>query len=339
MTRLIPVSAVAITAIAIAGLAQGQTPAVAGPGEAAPAAAGTAPTTVSIRWENDVIAGTDDNYSNGFSIAVSREGPGPVGGLWNWMGVAGGRRSTSYEVGQLIVTPRDISRTIPDPGDRPYAGLLYVAVSTQLVRSTRFDGVELITGVVGPAAGAAETQRAFHRVSGNPEPRGWAFQLKNEPILNLVYEHRERRTLVDGTWGADAIASADVMAGNVLVQAVGGAQFRAGLRVPADFGTARMRGLGTLARPLSSGREQRFGAYAFAGASANVVARNLTLDGNTFADGPRVEKRALFPSAEIGAVAWWRRLEVTFTYVFWGREYENQPHVSRFGAATVAVRF
>src|SRR5574340_1687935 len=88
--------------------------------------------TVSLRWENDVIARTDSNYSNGTSLTLSREGSGPLGGIWKWFGVRTGRHVSGYEAGLLIVTPGDVRRTVPDPNDRPYAGLLYGALSTEV---------------------------------------------------------------------------------------------------------------------------------------------------------------------------------------------------------------
>jgi lipid A 3-O-deacylase len=300
--------------------------------------------TVALRWENDVIAGTDQNYLNGTSLTFSRDGRGILGGIWGWFGAKDGRWITSYELGQIIVTPADIKRPIPDPTDRPYAGLLYGALSTQFVHGNRFHGLKVITGMVGPASGAAETQRAVHKVTGNPQPQGWDYQLKNEPILNLVYEHRRRFTLADSHagWSAQAIPVVGGMLGNVLIQAEADAQFRAGYNVPDDFGTTLMRGLGNLPFPRDSAESSaspKFGVYVFAGGGVNLVARNLSLDGNTFRDGPSVSKKPVFPAGEFGATIWTRWAELTMTYVIWAREYDAQTRTSDFGAATIAVHF
>lgn len=306
--------------------------------------------SVSIRWENDVIGGTDQNYSNGMALNFSRDGRGPLGGIWKWFGAGQGRFVSSYELGQLIVTPSDITRPVPDPADRPYAGLVYAALSTQFADGDTFNGLKFITGVVGPAARGEQIQKGFHRAIGSPTPRGWEYQLKNEPILNVVYEHRRRYTLVrsDAGWGAEVIPVAGGMLGNVLTQAQADGQFRIGFNLPDDFGTTLMRGLGTLPFPRASadplpvrhGRPQRsFGVYAFAGGGGALVARNLTLDGNTFRDGPRVPKKSAFPAAHAGVSLWTRWFDLTMSYVAWGREYDAQPQASHFGAATLAFRF
>ncbi len=313
--------------------------------EAAAPAAGRLPSVVSLRWENDVVAGTDDNYTNGISLTYSRDGRGLLGGLWTRLGARGdGRYVSSYELGQLMMTPRDIRRPVPDPADRPYAGLLFVSVSTQYARGRDFDGFKFITGVVGPASLAEQLQRAFHRVTNNPMPQGWAYQLKNEPILNLVYERRRRIPLFEASsgWGAEAIPVVGGMLGNVLTQAEGGAQVRVGYNLPDDFGTTLMRGLGNLPYPRTrrqSAAARAFGFYVFAGGGGNLVARNLTLDGNTFRDGPRVAKNPAFAAGEMGAAFWCRRFEMVFSYVHWGREFKAQAQASRFGALTLAVHF
>ncbi|HSK09707.1 MAG TPA: lipid A deacylase LpxR family protein [Vicinamibacterales bacterium] len=299
--------------------------------------------TVTVRLENDVLSGSDSNYSSGAALTLTREGRGPLGRIWGWLGAADGRLISSYELGQLIVTPADITRPVPDPADRPYAGLLYLALSTQRVRGHRFDGLKLVAGVVGPASLAAHTQKQIHRWTGSLMPQGWDSQLKNEPILNAVYEHRQRHTLLDSEsgWSVEAIPRAGGMLGNVLVQAQVDGQIRLGYNLPDDFGRTLIRGLGNLPFPLPrpGTGSHRFGAYAFASGGANLVARNLTLDGNTFRDGPRVEKIPLFPAGEVGVSVWTSSFEATVSYVFWGREYDTQAKASRFGTATISFRF
>lgn len=304
----------------------------------------TSRTALSLRWENDTLAGRDENYSNGISLSLAREGRGLLGGIWGWFGATEGQWVSGVELGQIIVTPSDISRPVPDPADRPYAGLLYVALSTQYSHGRQFHGLKLIGGVVGPASLAEETQTWVHRQIGSGEPQGWDYQLDNEPIFNLVYEHRRRYELVrteDG-WGAQFIPTVGGMLGNVLIQAQAGGQFRFGYRMPDDFGTTLMRGLGNLPCPQAhtsrdSGR--RFGAYLFAGGGANLVARNLTLDGNTFQDSPSVDKKPFFVAGEFGVSMWLHPVQMTFSYVFWGKEFEGQKNDSQFAAVTATVYF
>jgi hypothetical protein len=301
-------------------------------------------TALSLRWENDALAGRDENYSNGISLSVAREGRGWLGGIWGWFGASEGRWVSGFELGQIMVTPSDISLPVPDPSDRPYAGLLYGALSTQFSHGNQFHGLKFITGVVGPASLAEETQTWVHQQIGSTEPQGWDYQLENEPIFNLVYEHRRRFDLLrteDG-WGVQFIPTVGGMLGNVLIQAQAGAQLRMGYRLLDDFGTTLMRGLGNLPCPQahqSSERRRNFGAYLFAGGGANLVARNLTLDGSTFRDSPSVDKEPFFAAGEFGVSVWLRPVQATFSYVIWGEEFETQERISQFAAVTATVYF
>ncbi len=302
---------------------------------------------VTLRWENDAVAGTDENYSNGTALSVSWEGRGWMGRFWDLFPIDASETDyfTSYEIGQMIITPRDTYRVPPDPHDRPYAGLLHVGVSTQLRLKNGFHGLKFVAGVVGPASLAEETQSWFHHLIGNHVPRGWDYQLKNEPFFNLVYEYRRcfRLTPKKEGFSAEAIPIVGAMAGTVLDQASLGLQLRAGYNIPNDFGTSWMRGFGNL--PLPTGRNQYeqnrppIGFYVFGTVGGVGVARNLTLDGNTFRAGPHVTKKPFFPTAEIGVSLWSRWGQLTASFVWWGKEFEGQSHASRFGTLTVSAYF
>jgi lipid A 3-O-deacylase len=295
---------------------------------------------VSFRWENDVVGGTDRNYSNGLSLVASLRGRGPLGWIWRAVGAADSQLVSGYEVSQMINTPKDIRSPNPDPNDMPYSGILYGGVSTLWAHGDRLEGFKLVAGVVGPASGAERTQRAFHRLIGSPEPMGWSHQLENQFILNMVAEHRRRFTIVGSPsgWQGQAIPLVGGTAGNGLVQAQAQARFRVGYHLPDDFGTTQLRGLGNQPFPGSRHGNARFGVHGFAGIGGTAVARNLALDGNSSGNGPHVKKKACFPSAEAGFSIWVARVTLTFAYVFWGREFETQERPVRFGAATVTVR-
>lgn len=299
---------------------------------------------VSLRWENDALADTDENYSNGISLAYTHSGKGLLGGLWSWFGAEGHTLYSSYDVGQIMVTPMDTSRPVPDPEDRPYVGMLSFGLSTQMRQGNLFHGLKFVTGVVGPASQADEVQAWFHELIGNNKAQGWAYQLDNEPIFNLVYEHRRRYALMpaDSEWGAEVLPVLGAMLGNVLIQAQAGAQLRFGYHLPDDFGTTLMRGLSTLPNGLSAGSGEnppRWGFYLFASGSGVAVARNLTLDGSTFEDSPSVDKKPFFLTGEIGLSIWTRWFEVTGSYVCWGKEFEGQERATRFGALYITVPF
>jgi len=310
---------------------------------AATAGAEPWPWSVSARWENDTFGGTDRFYTDGVSLSLAYTGRNWLDPLADWLPWGQGRRTVGYELGQIMVTPADTTRAIPDPNDRPYAGLLYTALSLHVERDNTYHGLKFITGVVGPWSLAEETQKQVHRWIGDTLPQGWSHQLHNEPIFNLVYEQRRKYRLLGAAHGpaVEALPVGNVMLGNVLTQAQLGGQFRFGYNIPDDFGTTLMRGMVYLPppRPSADAQAPKWGVYFFGGGNINLVARNITLDGNTWQDSPSVDKDWFVPAAEVGMAVSVQQFTAAFTYVFWGREFKGQKDYSEFGAFTVTYQF
>ncbi|HEV2247370.1 MAG TPA: lipid A deacylase LpxR family protein [Terriglobia bacterium] len=299
--------------------------------------------SISLRLENDAFAGTDEDYSNGISVSLLLRGRGLLGGFWDLFGKRDREYFQGYEAGQVIITPADTSLSIPDPNDRPYAGMLYVDIATAMRQANQFHGFKIVTGVVGPYSLAEETQNWFHGLIGSGRAQGWDYQLHNEPILNLVYEHRRKYQLFHAEPGfsADVIPGINGMLGNVLIQAQAGAQVRLGYNLPDDFGTTLLRGFGSMPFPQHQWDKPapNIGVYVFGSIGGTAVARNLSLDGNTFQDSPHVEKRPFFPAMEVGASLCTRWFQATFSYVYWGKEFYGQQQDSKFGAVSLGWFF
>lgn len=298
--------------------------------------------SASLRLENDTFAGRDRFYTNGVSLSVAHTGRSWLDPVADWLPWGRGRRTVGYEVGQIMVTPTDIARPVPDPHDRPYAGILFAALSLHVDRTNRYHGLKFITGVVGPWSLAEETQSAVHRIVGSVQPQGWDNQLHNELVLNLVYEHRRKYRLLGRreSWAVEALPMAGAMLGNVLTQGQLGGQVRFGYSIPDDFGTTLMRGVVHIPPPRerTDGRS-RWGLFVYGGVNANLVLRNITLDGNTWKDSPSVDKEWFVPAVEVGVATGTRRFLASFSYIFWSREFKGQQKNSEFGALTFSYFF
>lgn len=296
----------------------------------------------SARWENDTFGGSDRFYTDGVSLSLSHTGPSwldPVADRLPW---GEGRRTVGYDVGQIMVTPSNTRLAVPDPHDRPYAGILYAGLALHIEQDNRYYGLKFITGVVGPWSLAEEAQKQVHRWIGSSLPAGWDYQLHNEPVLNLIFEHRRKFRLAGGPGrlAVEALPLGNLMLGNVLTQADAGLQVRLGYNVPDDFGMTLMRGMVHLPPPRPAPAEAPpWSVYVYVGGAANLVARNITLDGNTWRESRRVDKEWFVPAAEVGMAVSVYRLTAAFAYVFWGREFVGQRDYSEFGALTVSYRF
>lgn len=293
----------------------------------------------SIRWENDTFAATDRFYTNGISLSLARTGPGWMDKIMDLLPWGQGRRTVGYDLTQLMLTPADINRSVPESTDRPYAGILSIGLTMHIEQANSYNGLKLIIGVVGPWSLAEHTQREVHHHIGSNEPQGWDYQLENEPILNLVYEYR-RKFLVSGHqdgWAFEAIPSAGGWLGNELTQGQIGLYVRSGYKIPDDFGLTLSRGLGSMPPPQNIENSRSHSDWGFSihgGVTFNAVLWDITLDGNTFKDTPNVEKNIFVPAGGIGITVGNKHFSSSFSYIFWGKEFNGQMDYSKFGAVT-----
>ena len=105
-----------------------------------------------------------------------------------------------FRLTQEIYTPDDIKKDNVEEFDRPYAGYLYLhsAVSTfWKKRNNLYFAVN--TGIIGPGAGGSIVQTWWHKFIGFTEPRGWKFQLENQPVLNIYAEYTRSWQLLNRT--------------------------------------------------------------------------------------------------------------------------------------------
>lgn len=216
--------------------------------------------------------------------------------------------STTFSFGQKIFTPR-VDGDTPIPGERPYAGWLYLAADGHLSTAAMRRTVGVEVGVTGPPSLGKAIHVGWHRLAGFRAPLGWDNQVRFEPGLQLRYD--EARLLADvraggvriatlaPEWGADA--------GNVHVGAHAGATLRAGWSVPHPW--ARSGGASV-------------GVYAIARLREEAVARDLFLQGH---DSPGVEREPFVYQREFGAGI--HAAEVTFEFrsLRQGRQYTTEP--------------
>lgn len=138
---------------------------------AAPAYAGER-ATYSIVFENDLLAGGDEDYTNGLRFVWrSRAGAGE-GLARHILGADDGDRTRlAFGLGQSVYTPDAYVLPVPPPTQHPYAGWLYADAAVIVERSGgATDMLSLTVGVVGPAALGEEAQRGAHNLFGFAEP-------------------------------------------------------------------------------------------------------------------------------------------------------------------------
>ncbi|MBC7361430.1 MAG: lipid A deacylase LpxR family protein [Candidatus Aminicenantes bacterium] len=244
------------------------------------------------------------------------------------------RRWGVFSLAQGMFTPADLTRKEIIPYDRPYAGLLYAGLT--LVKSTgrSQDSLGLASGLVGPHSYAGALQRWLHKTYGWTYPQGWENQLKDEPILEIWFNRFwtlvARRKAASG-WSPAVKAGVGGELGNLMtaVEAVLDLRFGFNLHPEADsFSWAPLFG------QLDLAEATRTSVYAFLRFEGKVVARNLLLEGSTFADGHGVELNHFYGQLISGLVYRSAEATLSFYWVLRTKEFKGQRYFDPYCGLT-----
>lgn len=252
--------------------------------------------TYALHEQNDyfTLHNTDNNFTQGLQLSYTEPETDP--------------EYRKFEVGQEIYTPNHKRLSPPLSDENPYAGFLYasgIQYYEHLDYRTQF-GIK--AGIVGPHAYGKTIQNGVHRMLGQREPAGWDYQLKDEPILNLMHK-REWVNFDIGFLGYElnSVSSIENNLGNQLTNFVYVNGFKLGKNVPRyDFSKSRNA------------------YYLFSNIATDVVARNIYYDGNTFRDSPHVTTSHVVFLLDSGIGFEYRAARLKFHYIINTREYEEQ---------------
>lgn len=297
--------------------------------------------------ENDLFGdGQDQNYTSGIRLTYfdySSKPPEIADTLDRFVPTFEVNDTTSvyYSLGQNLYTPTDITSSVPDPNDRPYAAFLYGSAGLSSLSDNHIDDLELTVGVVGPWALGEEVQDNFHALIHSDDPSGWDYQLRNEPGVILSWQR-----LWPGYYSRDigpfttrVIPHAGATLGNIYTYANGGVTFQL---TPEKF---KWQSLPPRVRPAIAGNgffavpTNTFAWSLFAGAEERLVGRNIFLDGNTFRDSPSVDKRYLVTDLNAGLSMNYGKAQISYTLNWRSREFRQQDDQSLFGAISIGYRF
>jgi hypothetical protein len=85
--------------------------------------------------------------------------------------------------------------------------------------------------------------------------------------------------------------------------------------------------------------EGAIGWYVFGGAQVRATARNIFLDGNTFASSPSVDRRPLTTDLSVGLSIFWLDVaKVDFVITARSPEFVGQHAADRFGGINFSFR-
>jgi len=151
-----------------------------------------------IQLENDVTFYEDGNYTNGLMFNwqsdyfspdnIDEKLPNVL--LWQnslLIEQKNGLANWGMKLSQRMWTPDEIKIDIPQPFDRPYAGVLEFELHSAQYTNKFTQKNWLTIGIIGPSAGAEKLQSLFHSSTGSSTP-SWQYQIENQGIFSYSYE-------------------------------------------------------------------------------------------------------------------------------------------------------
>lgn len=277
--------------------------------------------TVSFDWENDVVAHTDNNYSNGFTIQGSAK-PDDVPTFLNKIPVprlsdSDPTEPTRYVVGvrQDIYTPKDLRIKEIQEDQNPYAGTLTFDTEKILATKTERISTKIRIGTSGHPSFADRTQTFVHDTLtdlGRPQthPEGWDNQIAAEPLLNIDYERDLEHSRANvGPVSVAVQSEVLTRVGNIHTDLTGKIGVRVGHNLPY----------------YDNENEKVFTIYAFSRSFASAILQDICFDGGVLRDSVHtVEKESFVVGLENGIGVGYNSYLIQFLYNIQSRDYKNQ---------------
>lgn len=217
---------------------------------------------------------------------------------------------TAWSFGQIMVTPRDISRAEPDPNDIPYAGALLFRSAQVYVHDDMAEILAVDIGVIGPASGAAQTQRFVHHLTGSDQAQGWDTQVPNKFSLGLERYRTLRLSSDSASWnntGGDLILLGGGLLSNLESSAGAGALVRYGTGLEKSFPAAAKLSLHG-ADPILLKSDW----FAFASISADRLFNYVGV-GNDAPTGSNTQLRKIRVLSTAGIAYGWESASLAFS--------------------------
>ncbi len=304
---------------------------------------------LTLYWDNDgtlprIGQDTDRFYTNGVGIEISMtpsfsdELASRLAPPDQWTAP---RFGLGLAVKQLIFTSSDITDPNPPMDDHPYSGYLYFAFSFQRADAEKRDHFELDLGVVGERSQAEMIQKFIHNAFPNQDdPQGWATQTANELAINFTYERtwKTRRAQASGV-EFEMLPALGFDLGNISTRAKGRITLRLGHNLPDDFGPASLLGIKDHTVIANDWGEGDFSFYIYTTLGMDVVARDLFLDGNTFATSRTVDSEPFVAQASVGIITRYKSLYFGWSQTYQTENFESQPSGQAWGSIVLGCSY
>jgi hypothetical protein len=142
--------------------------------------------------------------------------------------------------------------------------------------------------------------------------------------------------LFDSSLAGDVIAHGGGSLGNFATFANAGVEVRVGALLPDNFGSAPILPVAETVSPQRrAGYTQRLAMHLFLAVDVRYVARDITLDGNTWQDSHSVGREPVVADVGIGIAARWRGWKIAFARYLRTSEFDGQQAQPQVGSITL----
>jgi len=241
----------------------------------------------------------------------------------------------SFSYAQQIYTPNDIEEENLVENDRPYAGYMYLQTGLYQAYNNSLHSLIFQVGMIGPSTKMQDVQKFVHDLIGSPKPQGWKNQLKDELTLQVNYNYKKYYDISNHFDNEAAfISNCGFDLGNVSTKVYAGGLFRYGWNIQKDYGSYVMSNGDYNHIPLQ--RKNYISdklSFSFnLSLEANLIARNIFLDGNTFKDSHSVDKNYLTATAGYGISLNYKHFSFDYLRRHTTKEFKEQDYYSSYGS-------
>ena len=296
---------------------------------------------LAVTVDNDILVGNDNGYTNGIFVSWFDVGTQNDRFMPDWLAVplswsldmeSAKTTLQAYTVGQIMITPDDITIEDPPIDEIPYSGSLLLNYTFITMEEAHADSVATVIGIVGPSSGAEATQKWVHDLVDADEPNGWDTQLEDEIVFQLSRGRLWR------TWSAsddrmDLLVLGEAGVGTLSSFVASGMLFRYGNDLSRTFATPLLINNRSANPAAIEG-----GWYLFAGVRLEYVFNLIYTDGNTYIDSRSIEYDRSQVGITAGLAYSWKNVSVTFALYDSNLSDDLARDITRFGTLTIGWR-
>ena len=293
---------------------------------------------IQFRTENDGDFGTDRAYTYGSDLSVLYYRDDIKTDTFSIPFINDFKASDKYcsfSYAQQIYTPDDIESKELVVNDRPYAGYMYLQAGLYQSYKKELDSLIFQIGMIGPSTKMEDVQKFVHDLIGSPNPQGWDNQLKDELTIQINYNNKRYFDISNYlNMNSVFISNYGFDLGNVSTKIYGGGLFRFGSYIPKDYGVYVMDNGNYNNIPLTRKKyiSNKFHYTFNLSIQANLIARDIFLDGNTFKSSHSVDKENFTLTGGYGITLTYKNFSFDYLRKHTTKEFKGQNYYSSYGS-------